>query len=132
MAIVPQSEQKLQVKGRMLRLLTIFKRHFLPLMRVCIVAALLFSIHTFAEKISVAFAQGVVSGEGSATVAVERENLSKARTEASGQAKKNILRGGIATRKRKVRTQVTFRRPKTLKTPRAPKYPRKSVPSRPK
>ncbi len=27
---------------------------------------------------------------------------------------------------------MTFRRPKTLKTPRSPKYPRKSVPSRPK
>ncbi|XP_055384200.1 60S ribosomal protein L23a [Condylostylus longicornis] len=41
-----------------------------------------------------------------------------------------VIKGAFGTRTRKVRTSVTFRRPKTLKLPRNPKYPRKSVPSR--
>merc|ERR1719361_2190337 len=48
------------------------------------------------------------------------------------KAKKATLRGVQQTRKRKVRTSVHFRRPKTLSLPRNPKYPRKSSNSRPR
>ncbi|KAL5016701.1 hypothetical protein ScPMuIL_006290 [Solemya velum] len=44
------------------------------------------------------------------------------------RAKKAVLRGVHDKRNRKIRTSVHFRRPKTLKLPRTPKYPRKSVP----
>ena len=47
-----------------------------------------------------------------------------------------MLKGAAAaagkTRQRKVRTSVTFHRPKTQRLPRAPKYPRRSVPRDPK
>lgn len=43
------------------------------------------------------------------------------------KAKKNVLRGVHQKRSRKVRTSVQFKRPKTLKLHRSPKYPRKSV-----
>lgn len=46
------------------------------------------------------------------------------------RAKQAIKKGTITTRKRKIRTSVTFKLPRTLKTPRAPKFPRKSVPHR--
>merc|ERR1711887_423832 len=39
-------------------------------------------------------------------------------------------KGAKATGKRKVRTSVHFRRPKTLSLPRDPMYPRKSAPRR--
>lgn len=48
------------------------------------------------------------------------------------QAKKAVLKGMRGIKKRKVHKQVTFRRPKTLKLPRKPRYPRKSVPRRPR
>merc|ERR1711976_56057 len=48
------------------------------------------------------------------------------------RAKKAVLRGGVQKRRRKVRTSVQFRRPKTLHLPRQPKYPRKSTPRRSK
>ena len=46
------------------------------------------------------------------------------------KAKKAVLRGVHNKRIRKVRTTVHFRRPKTLRLPRSPKYPRKSTPHR--
>jgi len=46
------------------------------------------------------------------------------------KAKKHVTKGGSATHRRKIRTAVVFRRPKTLKLKRAPRYPRKAVPSR--
>merc|ERR1711860_162466 len=48
------------------------------------------------------------------------------------KAKKAVLRGVHNKRTRKIRTSVHFRRPKTLKLARQPKYPRKSVPRSPK
>ena len=42
-------------------------------------------------------------------------------------AKKAALHGASGNTIRKVRTSVTFHRPKTLRLPRAPKYQRKSV-----
>jgi large subunit ribosomal protein L23Ae len=47
------------------------------------------------------------------------------------RAKKAVLKGVHEKRIRKVRTSVHFRRPKTLRLPRAPKYPRNSTPKRP-
>ena len=47
------------------------------------------------------------------------------------KAKKAVLRGVHDKRTRKVRTSVQFRRPRTLRLKRAPKYPRKSVPKTP-
>ncbi|KAI4460880.1 60s ribosomal protein l23a [Holotrichia oblita] len=41
-----------------------------------------------------------------------------------------VIKGPNGTRIRKIRTSVHFRRPKTLRPPRNPKYPRKSVPNR--
>ncbi|XP_020800069.1 60S ribosomal protein L23a [Drosophila serrata] len=46
------------------------------------------------------------------------------------KVQKKIIKGAFGTRARKVRTNVHFRRPTTLKLPRNPKYPRKSVPTR--
>ncbi|PSS37045.1 hypothetical protein PHLCEN_2v1084 [Hermanssonia centrifuga] len=47
-------------------------------------------------------------------------------------AKKAALAGTNAHASRKTRTSVSFHRPKTLRLPRAPKYPRKSVPHVPR
>ncbi len=44
------------------------------------------------------------------------------------KAKKAVVKGVHTKLKRKVRTSVQFRRPKTLRKPRDPKYPRKSAP----
>ncbi|GAB6028655.1 60S ribosomal protein L23A, partial [Chamberlinius hualienensis] len=46
------------------------------------------------------------------------------------KAKKNVLKGVQLTRKRKIFTSVQFHRPHTLRLPRSPKYPRKSIPKR--
>jgi large subunit ribosomal protein L23Ae len=46
------------------------------------------------------------------------------------KAQTKIIKGAFGTRTRKVRTNVHFRRPKTLKLPRNPKYARKCVPTR--
>merc|ERR1712241_1478436 len=43
---------------------------------------------------------------------------------------KKIVKGAHGTRVKKVRTSVKFYRPKTFRTPRNPKYPRKSIPKR--
>merc|ERR1712126_58477 len=45
-------------------------------------------------------------------------------------AKKKTVKGRFGTRVKKVRTVVKFRRPKTLRLKRAPKFPKKSVPNR--
>lgn len=41
-----------------------------------------------------------------------------------------VVKGPFGTRIRKIRTTVRFRRPRTLRLPRNPKYPRKAVPTR--
>uniref|UniRef100_A0A1I7XUS6 COesterase domain-containing protein n=1 Tax=Heterorhabditis bacteriophora TaxID=37862 RepID=A0A1I7XUS6_HETBA len=45
-------------------------------------------------------------------------------------AKKKVIRGQRSVHKKKIRTSVHFHRPKTLKTARVPRYPRKSAPAR--
>jgi len=47
-------------------------------------------------------------------------------------AKKAALQGAHSTSKRKTRLSVSFHRPKTLRLPRRPKYPRKSIPHAPR
>ncbi|CAE6416363.1 unnamed protein product, partial [Rhizoctonia solani] len=47
-------------------------------------------------------------------------------------AKKAALKGTNGKAQRKVRTTVSFHRPKTLRLPRAPKYQRKSIPHAPR
>ena len=44
------------------------------------------------------------------------------------KTRRQIVKGVHEKRSRKIRTSVHFYRPKTLALPRAPKYPRKSVP----
>ncbi|XP_050298521.1 60S ribosomal protein L23a [Anthonomus grandis grandis] len=44
--------------------------------------------------------------------------------------KKKVIKGPNGTRSRKIRTSVHFHRPRTLRPPRNPKYPKKSVPTR--
>ncbi|XP_048213612.1 60S ribosomal protein L23a-like [Perognathus longimembris pacificus] len=46
------------------------------------------------------------------------------------KAKKAVLKGVHSYKKKKLRTLLTFRRPKTLRLRRQPKYPRKSAPRR--
>ncbi|XP_059829269.1 large ribosomal subunit protein uL23-like isoform X1 [Hypanus sabinus] len=56
-----------------------------------------------------------------------------AKTEAKSKAlkaKKAVLKGVHSHRRKKIRTTPTFRRPKTLRLRRQPKYPRKSAPRR--
>ncbi|KAI5800060.1 putative 60S ribosomal protein L25, partial [Geopyxis carbonaria] len=50
----------------------------------------------------------------------------------AADAKKAALKGTHSKINKKVRTSVTFHRPKTLSLARAPKYPRKSVPHAPR
>ncbi|GJJ15695.1 60s acidic ribosomal protein P2 [Clathrus columnatus] len=47
-------------------------------------------------------------------------------------AKKAALQGTQSHATRKTRTSVTFHRPKTLRLPRHPRYPRKSIPHAPR
>ncbi|PWN29482.1 hypothetical protein BDZ90DRAFT_258398 [Jaminaea rosea] len=58
----------------------------------------------------------------------------KAKPEAikAAAAKKAALKGTSGNKIRKVRTSVSFHRPKTLRLARAPRYPRKSIPHAPR
>jgi len=47
-------------------------------------------------------------------------------------AKKAVVKGVHSTGRRKIRTKPRFYRPKTLILPKAPKYPRKSIPTTPR
>merc|ERR1719495_1443753 len=77
--------------------------------------------------------KGPAQREPAAKVEARAEAKAKAKAKQDAlKAKKSALRGTHATRKRKVHTKVTFRRPKTFKAPRQPKYPRKSTPKRPR
>ena len=48
------------------------------------------------------------------------------------KTKQAAKKGLITTRRRKIRTAIAFRLPKTLKTARKPKFPRMAVPHRPR
>jgi len=64
-----------------------------------------------------------------ATKVVTKERKEKVQSTAL-KAKQRVTRGNQLTRKRKIRTKPTFRRPLTLREARKPKYPRRSVPKR--
>merc|ERR1719370_221395 len=77
--------------------------------------------------------KGPAQRESAAKVEARAEAKAKAKAKQDAlKTKKAALRGTHATRKRKIHTKVTFRRPKTYKAPRQPKYPRKSIPRRPR
>ncbi|XP_068923467.1 large ribosomal subunit protein uL23-like [Petaurus breviceps papuanus] len=64
---------------------------------------------------------------------VKKEAVVPPKTEAKSKAvkaKKAVLKGVHSHKKKKIRTSPTFRRPKTLRLRRQPKYPRKSAPHR--
>uniref|UniRef100_A0A069DRH4 Putative ribosomal protein l23a n=1 Tax=Panstrongylus megistus TaxID=65343 RepID=A0A069DRH4_9HEMI len=56
--------------------------------------------------------------------------VKKAPVQKALKVKLKVIKGAYGKRTRKIRTSVHFRRPKTFKPPRNPKYPRKSVPRR--
>jgi large subunit ribosomal protein L23Ae len=56
----------------------------------------------------------------------------KPTTKKAADAKKAALKGTHSKVHKKIRTSVTFHRPKTLRLPRNPKYPRKSIPHAPR
>merc|ERR1739838_1299235 len=64
-----------------------------------------------------------------APVADEKKAPANVTTKAQ-KVQKKIVKGTHGTRVKKVRTSVHFRRPKTFRPTRSPKYPRKSTPSR--
>ncbi|GAV05244.1 hypothetical protein RvY_15407 [Ramazzottius varieornatus] len=81
---------------------------------------------------------GPAAGKGKTTARTAGGAKGKT-VSASAQAKDKALKvkqavrkGTITTRRRKIRTNITFRMPKTLKQTRKPKFPRISVPRRPR
>lgn len=63
-------------------------------------------------------------------IRIERKESAKKVVKKALKAKQKVLKGPHGTRTRKIRTCATFKRPRTLKLPRHPKYPRKSHPRR--
>merc|ERR1719336_2869340 len=64
------------------------------------------------------------------TKPVPKSTADKKPAAAAQKAQKKVTKGRFGTRVKKARTSVQFKRPRTLRTPRNPKYPRKSTPSR--
>uniref|UniRef100_A0A1B0B440 Large ribosomal subunit protein uL23 N-terminal domain-containing protein n=1 Tax=Glossina palpalis gambiensis TaxID=67801 RepID=A0A1B0B440_9MUSC len=85
------------------------------------------------KKPQASLAKLSAKARAAAKTKAKKPPVAKAKAVAVLKAKKaqtKIIKGAFGTRTRKVRTSVHFRRPKTLKLPRKPKYPRKSVPTR--
>ena len=70
---------------------------------------------------------GTFSPAAKSTTGAKKDATAQAKT-----AKKAALKGTQGKSTRRVRTSVSFHRPKTLTLSRAPKYPRKSVPHEPR
>jgi len=66
------------------------------------------------------------------TAAKDEKKAAKSADSKAKNAKKAALKGASSTIKRKTRTSVSFHRPKTLRLPRTPKYPRTSIPHVPR
>ncbi|XP_070571523.1 large ribosomal subunit protein uL23-like [Ptychodera flava] len=74
--------------------------------------------------------KGPATKEPAAKVAAKAEAAAaKAKADAL-KARKSTLKGVHNLKKKKIKTVVRFKRPKTLKLRRNPKYPRRSVPRR--
>jgi large subunit ribosomal protein L23Ae len=63
---------------------------------------------------------------------VTTKTTTKGKDSKAKAAKKAALQGANSHSARKVRTSVSFHRPKTLRLSRDPKYPRKSIPHAPR
>merc|ERR1712080_395753 len=61
---------------------------------------------------------------------IERKESAKKVVKKALKAKQKVLKGPHGTRTRKIRTCATFKRPRTQKLPRQPKYPKYSHPKR--
>ncbi|XP_002739091.1 large ribosomal subunit protein uL23-like [Saccoglossus kowalevskii] len=70
-----------------------------------------------------------VAARAEAAAAKAKADALKAKSDAQ-KARKATLKGTHAQKKKKIRTTAKFRRPRTLKLKRNPKYPRRSVPKR--
>merc|ERR1719361_1254705 len=64
------------------------------------------------------------------TPATEEKKAPAKAIQKAQKIKKKIVKGTHGTRVKKVRTSVHFRRPRTFRPARQPKYPRKSTPAR--
>ncbi|KZP01288.1 hypothetical protein CALVIDRAFT_559913 [Calocera viscosa TUFC12733] len=71
--------------------------------------------------------KATTKGKGKGKAAAPDKKTAKALA-----TRKAALVGTHGTKARKIRTSVTFRRPKTLHLPKSPVYPRKSVPHAPR
>ncbi|XP_058826839.1 histone H1.3-like [Topomyia yanbarensis] len=72
-------------------------------------------------------------GDKKTVEAKVQKGAAKARAAALLRAKRTktkVVKGPFGTELRRIRTTVKFRRPRTLRLPRNPKFPRKSVPTR--
>ncbi|MGH0169987.1 UNVERIFIED_CONTAM: hypothetical protein FKN15_058321 [Acipenser sinensis] len=69
----------------------------------------------------------LVEQQGAVVVAVPAKTEAKSK---ALKAKKSVLKGVHSHKKKKIHTSPTFRRPKTLRLRRQPKYPKKSAPRR--
>ncbi|OAV91908.1 60S ribosomal protein L25 [Puccinia triticina 1-1 BBBD Race 1] len=68
----------------------------------------------------------------SSTKADPKASTAKTQVAKAKSAKKAVIKGTSSKTQRRVRTSVTFHRPKTLRLSRKPKYPRTSVPHAPR
>merc|ERR1739848_132424 len=68
--------------------------------------------------------------KASPAVAADEKKAPLKSVQKAQKVQKKIVKGTHGTRVKKVRTSVHFRRPKTFRPARNPKYPRKSVASR--
>jgi large subunit ribosomal protein L23Ae len=69
-------------------------------------------------------------GEAGAKGAAAKKTTPKERKVKALKAQKAVKKGNFAKTKRSIRTSVHFHLPRTRQQPRAPKYPRRSVPSK--
>merc|ERR1712172_159455 len=69
-------------------------------------------------------------GEGEKKGEAGSEATPVAAVQKARKVQKKVVKGVHGTRVKKVRTSVKFYRPQTFRPARAPKYPRKSTPSR--
>merc|ERR1712121_414651 len=80
-------------------------------------------------------APAAAAGDKPAAPKKDKAPAPKAKKTAIKKATKQavkVTKGANGTRRRKIRTSVIFRSPQTLRLPRNPKYPRRSVPKKSK
>merc|ERR1712071_500876 len=85
-----------------------------------------------AKKAPAKAAPKVAAKAAAAKKSAIKVTKTKIATSKALSAQRKVIKGINGTRTRKVRTSVQFRRPKTFRPPRNPKYPRQSAPKRSK